>query len=78
MADTITFKVPGYDEVGPGAQVIFDQLNKAAGKVPNLYAVIGRSANALASYMGKAVQAQAKGIFHAARNEGVYLDRIAP
>ena len=72
MSDQITFKVPSYEEVGPGAQVIFDQLQKVTGKMPNLYAVIGRSANALTSYMAF-VQAQAKGSFHAREREGIYL-----
>lgn len=72
MADQIIFKVPAYEEVAPGAQVIFDQLKKATGKVPNLYAVIGHSANALGSYMAW-VQAQAKGTFHAREREGIYL-----
>ena len=67
-----TFKVPTYDEVSPEAKAIFDQLNKALGKVPNLYATIGYSGNALASYFAY-VQAQAKGSFHAKDREGIYL-----
>ena len=67
-----TFKVPSYDEVSPEAKPVFDQLTKMLGKVPNLYATIGYSGNALASYMAY-VQAQAKGSFHAKEREGVYL-----
>jgi len=66
------FKVPVRDEVAPEAQTTFDFLTKATGKVPNLYATIGYSANALNSYMAY-VQAQAKGSFHAKEREAVYL-----
>jgi len=66
------FKVPTRNEVAPEAQTTFDFLTKAAGKVPNLYATIGYSANALNSYMAY-VQAQAKGSFHGKEREAVYL-----
>ncbi|HTJ12772.1 MAG TPA: carboxymuconolactone decarboxylase family protein [Dinghuibacter sp.] len=66
------FTVPSYDDVSPEAKAVFDQLNKMLGKVPNLYATIGYSGNALASYMAY-VQAQAKGTFHAKEREGVFL-----
>jgi AhpD family alkylhydroperoxidase len=66
------FKVPVRGEVAPEAQVTFDFLTKATGKVPNLYATIGYSANALNSYMAY-VQAQGKGSFHAKEREAIYL-----
>ncbi|HEY4147466.1 MAG TPA: carboxymuconolactone decarboxylase family protein [Chitinophagaceae bacterium] len=66
------FNVPSYDEVSAGARAVFDQLKKTAGKVPNLYATIGYSGNALASYMAF-TQAQAKGTFHAKDREAIYL-----
>ena len=66
------FKVPGYDDVPAAAQPVFDMLKKAAGKVPNLYATIGYSANALSSYIAF-VQAQAKSSFHGKEREAVYL-----
>jgi len=66
------FKVPKRDEVAPEAQTTFDFLTKVTGKVPNLYATIGYSANALNSYMAY-VQAQAKGSFHGKEREAVYL-----
>lgn len=66
------FKVPAYDEAGPEAKVVFDQLTRVLGKVPNLYATIGYSGNALSSYMAF-VQAQGKGSFHAKDREGIYL-----
>ncbi|WP_448698676.1 carboxymuconolactone decarboxylase family protein [Mucilaginibacter sp. AW1-3] len=65
-------KVPAKNEVAPEAQTTFDNLTKAMGKVPNLYATIGYSANALNSYMAY-VQAQAKGSFHAKEREAIYL-----
>lgn len=68
----IPFKVPTYEEVSTEAQPTFDMLNKATGKVPNLYATIGYSAHALNSYMAY-VQAQAKGSFHHKDREAIYL-----
>ncbi len=45
------FTVPARDEVAPANQEIFDNLNKALGFVPNLYATIGYSANGLSRYL---------------------------
>ena len=72
MNQPTPFKVPAYDEVTPEAQVTFDILKKNADKVPNLYATIGYSANALNSYMAY-VQAQAKSTFHFKEREAIYL-----
>jgi len=72
MNESISFKVPSYEEVAPEAQATFDMLKKNAGKVPNLYATIGYSANALNSYMAY-VQAQAKSTFHFKEREAIYL-----
>jgi len=69
---TKIFKVPTRAEVAEEAQPTFDNLTKALGKVPNLYATIGYSANALNSYMAY-VQAQAKNSFHGKEREAVYL-----
>ncbi len=66
------FTVPTREQVAPEAQVTFDMLKKVTGKVPNLYATIGYSANALNSYM-TFVQAQAKGSFRAKEREAIYL-----
>ncbi|OEJ99951.1 carboxymuconolactone decarboxylase family protein [Roseivirga misakiensis] len=67
-----TFEVPTRDQVSPEAQAIFDNLKKQVGMVPNLYATIGQSANALSSFL--AFQgAQAKGTFNAKEREAVYL-----
>lgn len=45
------FTVPARDEVAPTNQAIFDNLQKALGFVPNLYATIGYSENGLARYL---------------------------
>ncbi|TGL57860.1 carboxymuconolactone decarboxylase family protein [Leptospira ognonensis] len=46
-----SFLVPTREEVSPTNQKIFDNLKAGLGFVPNLYATIGKSANALQSYM---------------------------
>lgn len=67
-----TFEVPTREQVSPEAQGIFDNLQKQVGMVPNLYATIGNSANALSAYL--AFQgAQAKGTFNAKEREAVFL-----
>jgi AhpD family alkylhydroperoxidase len=45
------FNVPTREEVGTINQGIFDQLNKALGFVPNLYATIAYSENGLEKYL---------------------------
>jgi len=72
MSDSTPFKVPAREQVAPEAQATFDMLTRVTGKVPNLYATIGYSANALNSYMAF-VQAQAKGTFHHKDREAIYL-----
>lgn len=66
------FKVPSRDQLAPDAQTIYDQFQQSMGKMPNLYATIGYSANALASYT-QYVKAQVKNTFHARDREGIYL-----
>ena len=46
-----TFSVPTRDEVSPANQAAFDNLNKAIGMVPNLYATIAYSDNGLSRYL---------------------------
>ncbi|NHF58886.1 carboxymuconolactone decarboxylase family protein [Flavobacteriaceae bacterium TP-CH-4] len=46
-----SFKVPTRDEVSDDNQVIFDNLEKAVGFVPNLYATYAHSKHALANYL---------------------------
>jgi uncharacterized peroxidase-related enzyme len=45
------FTVPTREEVAPANQAIFDNLKKALGFVPNLYAAIAYSDNGLAKYL---------------------------
>lgn len=46
-----TFTVPTTEEVTPANQVLFDNLKKVVGKVPNLYATMALSQNALSTYL---------------------------
>ncbi|HEY9003377.1 MAG TPA: carboxymuconolactone decarboxylase family protein [Mucilaginibacter sp.] len=46
-----TFAVPTRDQVSEHNQAIFDNLNKAIGMVPNLYATMAYSENALGNYV---------------------------
>lgn len=46
-----TFAVPTRDQVVPANQAIFDNLQKALGFVPNLYATIAYSDNGLARFL---------------------------
>jgi len=66
------FAVPAYDQVAEEARPAFDRFIKLTGKMPNLYATIGYSANALNSYL-QYVSEQARGTFHAKEREAIYL-----
>lgn len=46
-----TVTVPTYDTVSPANQALFDNLKKALGFVPNLYATMAHSETALATYL---------------------------
>ncbi len=46
-----TINVPSREEVSPANQVLFDQLKKGLGTVPNLYATFAHSETALGSYL---------------------------
>ncbi|HEX4586239.1 MAG TPA: carboxymuconolactone decarboxylase family protein, partial [Burkholderiaceae bacterium] len=46
-----TINVPTRDEVSPANQAIFDNLKKSLGTVPNLYATLAHSEDALGSYL---------------------------
>lgn len=45
------FDVPTRNEVSPLNQALFDDLSKAVGKVPNLYATMAYSEHALGTYL---------------------------
>jgi AhpD family alkylhydroperoxidase len=67
-----SFTVPTIDQVDKEARPAFEQFQKTMGKMPNLYATIGYSANALNAYVQYTAQ-QARGTFHARDREAVYL-----
>lgn len=67
-----TITVPTRNDVAPKTQAIFDTLNYQLGMVPNLYATIGWSANALENYLSYQKN-QAKGAFNAREREAVNL-----
>src|SRR6201991_4722465 len=46
-----TIAVPTRDQVSPANQALFDNLKKAVGSVPNLFAVYAHSENALGTYL---------------------------
>jgi uncharacterized peroxidase-related enzyme len=46
-----TFNVPTRDQVSQSNQALFDNLSKAIGMVPNLYAIMAHSENALGKYL---------------------------
>ncbi len=68
----MSFSVPSYEQLSPETQLILDQFKQMLGMVPNLYATIGYSGNALSSYT-QYVRAQAKNTFHAREREAIYL-----
>ncbi len=47
----MTFPVPTRDDVSPANQKMFDALKGQLGMVPNLYATLAHSENALSSYL---------------------------
>jgi AhpD family alkylhydroperoxidase len=67
-----TFQVPTREQVTPAVQGVFDHMQSAFGMVPNLFATIGYSENALMSYLAFQ-QAQAKGSFTGKEREAVFL-----
>src|ERR1700744_4365925 len=66
------FTVPTYDQVPEETRPVFDQYRQSGGTIPNLYATIGYSANALNSYM-QYVRQQAKNTFHLREREAIFL-----
>ncbi|WP_338760281.1 carboxymuconolactone decarboxylase family protein [Bernardetia sp. ABR2-2B] len=69
---TPNFNVPTRNEVDTTAQQIFDGVKKSLGTVPNLYAYMGHSSNALSAAMALG-QAQAKSTFSNKEKEAVFL-----
>jgi uncharacterized peroxidase-related enzyme len=64
--------VPTRDQVSPDAQVMFDQIKQHLGKVPNLYATVGYSANTLKGFLAFQ-DALSKTAFTAKESEAISL-----
>ncbi len=72
MTTQTKINVPTRDQVDEKSQAIFDQLKGQLGMVPNLYATIGYSSNALGSFLGFSGEA-GKGTFTAKEIEAIKL-----
>ena len=71
--ETLTnIQVPTREQVTPDSQEIVDQLNSQLGFVPNLYATIGYSSNALSSFLAFSGNA-GKGTFSNKEIEAIKL-----
>jgi uncharacterized peroxidase-related enzyme len=51
VLSNVTFEVPTRDQVSPANQAIFDHMQSAFGKIPNLYATFALNDTALADYL---------------------------
>lgn len=67
-----TFQVPTHDQVSEQSQAIFGQLKGALGMVPNLYATIGYSGNALGAFL-QFSEAAGNGVFNKKEVEAIKL-----
>lgn len=60
------------EQASEQSRQLFEGIEKAVGILPNIYAVIGHSANALGSYLGFS-EAQKNGSFNAKEREAIFL-----
>lgn len=60
------------EQASEQSRKIFEGIEKTVGMLPNIYAVIGSSANALASYLTFS-EAQKNGSFNAKEREAIFL-----
>jgi AhpD family alkylhydroperoxidase len=67
-----TIQVPITEEVSPASQVLFDQIKKKIGKLPNLYATMGYSAPALKGFLDFEASL-ATGVFTPKEREAIAL-----
>ncbi|MTH17706.1 carboxymuconolactone decarboxylase family protein [Flavobacterium sp. LC2016-01] len=67
-----TINVPTKEQVSKQSQLLFEAITKKIGKVPNLYATIGYSANALKGFL-EFEEAFSHGTFSAKEREGINL-----
>jgi AhpD family alkylhydroperoxidase len=65
-------KVPVRDEVSPESQLLFDQVTKQLGKLPNLYATMGYSPVTLKGYL-QFNAGMAGGVFSVKEKEAINL-----
>ena len=72
MNTAIKISVPSKNDVDSKSQEIFDQVNGKLGMVPNLYATIGDSSNALSSFLSFSAEA-GKGSFNNKEIEAIKL-----
>jgi AhpD family alkylhydroperoxidase len=67
-----TFTIPTKETAAPASAALFANLENGLGFLPNLYAYIGHSPNALANYLAFQ-QGQTKGAFKAREREAINL-----
>ncbi|WP_159470389.1 carboxymuconolactone decarboxylase family protein [Dyadobacter sp. 3J3] len=67
-----TIHVPSYSEVTPEAQILFDEVKKSLGKVPNLYATMGYSPVTLRAFLDFE-GALNKTVFSGKEREAIFL-----
>ncbi|AYL95380.1 carboxymuconolactone decarboxylase family protein [Mucilaginibacter celer] len=67
-----TIKVPTRDEVKPESQLLFDQVTKHLGMLPNLYATMGYSPGTLKGYL-QFEAAMVGGVFTVKEKEAINL-----
>ena len=72
MSTLTQITVPTRDQVDATSQGIFDQLKSQLGMVPNIYATIGYSSNALSSFLAFSGNA-GKGTFSNKEIEAIKL-----
>ncbi|MBU0474647.1 MAG: carboxymuconolactone decarboxylase family protein [Bacteroidetes bacterium] len=60
------------EQASEQSKAIFENIEKSIGMLPNIYAVIGNSANSLGSYLAFS-EAQKNGSFNAKEREAVFL-----
>ena len=72
MSTLTTIAVPTKEQVSTESQAIFDQLKSKLGMVPNLYATIGYSSNALSSFLAFSGSA-GQGVFSNKEIEAIKL-----
>lgn len=68
----LNFTIPTKESASEESKAIFSNIEKGVGFLPNLFAYIGHSSNALGSYL-TLQQAQSKSVFSKKEQEAVFL-----